>query len=84
MIIIMDKDDNVVSRSKNLRGILRFAGKQGVQEIVVTSIMAPKGGAVLEVFFYGGYYARADFASFQVCERWIRRPLFNNAAVHIA
>ena len=80
MITIEDENGKVVSKSKNLQGILRTASKQGVQEIVVK----PMGTAArLSIQFYGGLYAQTEFESFKVCERWIRRPLFAGAAVHI-
>lgn len=80
-ILIYDKDDKVVSKSRNLRGILRFASKQGVTEIVLNRLSYGKGE--LNIFFYGGYYSQAVFESFVVMEKWIRRPLLNDAAVHI-
>ena len=80
MITIEDENGKVVSKSKNLRGILRMASKQGVQEIC---IMPHRFTATLTIQFYGGLWAETEFESFKVCERWIRRPLFAGAAVHI-
>jgi hypothetical protein len=91
MVEIKDLNGKIVSRSKNLRGILRMAGKQGVQEITITPVKCAYKGCVfiggpsarLWILFFGGLEATVDFGSITVCEQWIRRPVFKGAAIHI-
>ena len=81
MINIVNEENKTISKSRNLRGILRMASLQGVLEVVVSP--RPAGQAELFVLFYGGLSCTTTFASFAVCEQWIRRPLFKDAAIHI-
>lgn len=64
MIIL--KDDRVVSRSRNLRGILDYHTKVGVKNAV-----AWESDKSLEVEFYDGAYTRVEFADFSVLVSWL-------------
>lgn len=56
----------IVQRSRNLRGIVERAGKQGVRTVVVA-------GHLLVIEFRDGSSCQTAFASDSVLRGWIRR-----------
>ena len=71
-ISILDNDHNIVSKSKNLRGIRTFSSKHAIAIVELNSFLIDNSGR-LTVRFDGGFYAIADFASFTVLKRFVRR-----------
>ena len=72
-MVLIHKNNQVVSRSSNLRGILRYAGKHGVKSADAFSLhdgdKIPAGRLV--VMFDDGAWAITDFASYTVLVDWI-------------
>lgn len=71
MIEIKDKNNKVVSRSKNLRGIRAYAAQKS--PVLHVYLYANAEGGTLQVVFYDGADVIAHFASFQVLQDWVRR-----------
>ena len=76
-MIIIKKDGRTVSRSRNLRGILRYTSSQrpqgwtyGDPVTAVHVLELPESGALLRVRWRDGAYAVARFASVSVARRW--------------
>jgi hypothetical protein len=70
VIEIRDKNNKVVSRSNNLRGIRAYARKAPVLHIY---IHAKSDGGSLKVVYYDGADVITHFASFVVLQDWFRR-----------
>lgn len=67
MVCIYNISGRLVSRSKNLAGIRRYAGKHGVQHVELWSIQK-----TLTVEFGNGARVRTEFADFSVLQRFVR------------
>jgi hypothetical protein len=68
-MIEITKQGKVVSRSRNLRGLLDYARKSFVRH--VTAYKTQGGGAWLAVYFDDGSWCPAEFADYSVCCRWL-------------
>ena len=68
-MIEIKRGGEVVSRSQNLRGILRYAGKHGVTYVNITRVSP--GLARLVVVFNDGAEVTAPFADYIVLTRWV-------------
>jgi hypothetical protein len=80
-MIAIRKDGRIVSRSKNLRGVLRYGrnkmplGPLRVAAKAVTRVHVLgtiDGGALLRVRWSDGAYAVAKFACVTVARRWVQ------------
>ena len=71
MVTIL-KNGKVVSRSRNLRGLIAYAGKHFVQTVYIRRV--PQGG-LLYIAFNDGAEVRTDFADYTVLEAFILRRL---------
>lgn len=67
-IIIRDASFRIVSRSRNLRGILSRNRQHAVDRVDVWE--GKTGGAQLGVTWADGSSCITDFASFTVCVQW--------------
>ena len=68
MAIEIRKDGGVVSRSRNLRGILDYGRKHGVAKALVLN--APEG-ALVRLAFEDGAFCYTEFADYSVAVGWI-------------
>jgi len=67
MVEIRKESGEVISRSRNLRGLRAYAGKHWTEQVHINK--KPDGGGTLTVRFAGGVYCVTPFASFVVlCE----------------
>lgn len=76
MLHILDANDNIVSSSKNLAGVRRFAGMHITESIHLQE--CTDNCSSLHVKFYGGYTFFCWFISFDVLKQWIvnRRSMY--------
>lgn len=81
MIIIRDKDMNVVSRSNNLRGILDYSRKNEVERV---DIWPNDNGAQFGISWVNGSSCIDDFASAKLCAQFFRHRLdrFKHVKIH--
>ncbi len=69
MLVIRDKDGNIISRSQDLRGIRRYVGSYHAGPIKMIDIsQLPKGEGKLSILFENGANFETNFASFTVLE----------------
>lgn len=81
-VIIRDADGHVVSRSRNLRGILEYSRRVPVERIDIWR--NPDETAQLGITWTNGSSTITDFASFNVCKQWCAsRRNFSGAPIHI-
>lgn len=87
-MIYIFKEGRIVSRSKNLRGVLRYGrNKMPLGPLRIASrgiravhVLQTPNGALLRVRWSDGAYAVAHFASFTVARRWVQARRFWPAA----
>ena len=60
----------IISSSKNLRGVLTYARKHGVTSLGFC--MTSDYGADIAFSFGNGARCQVHFQSFNVCQRWVR------------
>lgn len=80
-VIIYDKDGNVISESRNLRGIHDYCRRHRPSSIQITELR--EGGASVDIRWASGAYCLADFASFGVASKWAQHRRFAPADVTI-
>lgn len=81
MVIIRDTDGCIVSRSKNLRGILDYSRRHIVERVDIWPHVS--GTAQLGVTWINGASVITDFQSFTVCRQWCTsRRRFPAAVIH--
>lgn len=76
MLQILDRDGKVISQSRNLRGIRRYAGKHVVKILDISNTRnfdCILDGGLLSILFEGGVSFQTDFASFEVLRDFVRR-----------
>jgi hypothetical protein len=71
MVTITSVDGKPVSRSRNLRGIITYAGKVGVKHVATKAL--PDGRGVLSIRFEDGATVSTEFASADVLRDWVKR-----------
>lgn len=83
-MITIRKDGRVVSRSRNLRGIMRYSSTLRRDPAMACDTREPwrvravhvlglvDGGALLRVRWMDGAYSVARFASLTTCRRWVQ------------
>lgn len=78
------KDGKVVSRSKNLAGMRRYAGKHGVEQVSITKDGDTTwSGAHCTVIYGNGAICRCDWADFSICLDRMRRWKYFRDAKHL-
>lgn len=80
-VVIRDADFKIVSRSRNLRGILDYSRKHLVERVDIWQGAA--GGAQLGIVWLSGASVITDFACFEVCKSWCAaRRNFPEPCIH--
>lgn len=64
------KNGRIVSRSKNLRGMLEYARKHPVRRVETVPLVGGKG--TVRVFFLDGAECKAIFESYVVMLQWLQ------------
>lgn len=71
MPVVVDKGGNVVSRSRNLAGIRKYAQAHLANRVVLSPLEG--GGGNLHVAFDNGSTCDTDFNSFEVMKNFVDR-----------
>ena len=79
MILIRNKDFEVVSRSRNLRGILSYSRHTAVERIDLYK--APDGCGQFGITWCDGASCITDFASYNVMADFAKKRTFKAAPV---
>jgi hypothetical protein len=70
MLYILDKDGDIVSKSKNLRGIREYVSDNIIKILDISEIGISEG--LLSIYFESGNSYQANFASFEVLKNFVR------------
>ena len=70
MMIIKDKHNKIIQRSRNLRGIRRYVSKNTIKDIIICKRLHERGD--LAVNFIDGAHLFTEFASFIVLKGFVR------------
>ncbi len=78
MLVIRDSNGNVISRSRNLRGIREYVGKNLIKLVAIHKL--PDGAGKLSILFDNGATFETSFADFIVLCWSVRnwRNLYNS------
>jgi len=77
---IIDKNEKIIRRSKNLRGIIDYARVSKVVKLESKKTPDNYYRGLLKVFFDDGCYSIANFACYHIMIDWVRnRRIFKNA-----
>jgi hypothetical protein len=68
--VIRDRDGNVIQRSRNLRGIREYVGKNIIKTVAVDRV--GQGEGQLSILFENGSSFQTNFASFSVLCWFVR------------
>lgn len=82
-VIIYDKDGNVISKSKNLRGIHDYCRSILHRPATVQVFECSEGGASVDIRWAGGAHCLTDFASFGVAYKWAQHHRFAPAVATV-
>jgi len=80
MTVYIIKDDRIISRTKDLRKLIWYAGKFKVKEVSVTRLFPRQpldATARLFIDFSNGAFCGTDFASFQICVDFVKARIRN-------
>ena len=73
-VVIFSRASGVISRSRNLRGIIARSAKVAVARIVVSPTgPTTEGAGSLYVEWVDGAWCSTPFASYWVAQDWVRR-----------
>lgn len=78
MSVYIVKDGRIISRTKDLRKLIWYAGKFRVKEVTVTKLFPQQyATARLQIEFANGAFCGTDFASFQICVDFVKARIKN-------
>ena len=81
--IIRNKTGQIISKSKNLRGILEYNKKNSrIKSVSISRI--PHNEARAAIFFKDDSYCLVYFANYDICCQWFKRRVFGNPKELIA
>jgi ribosomal protein S3AE len=86
MTVVISKGDKNVSVSRNLRMLIRYAGKHKVIRVEVERLTPDKHNAMsanaeLRIEFADGATCRTNFASFEICKDFVRARMNKWASI---
>lgn len=79
-MVVITLDDQIVSRSRNLRGIMEYARVNPV--ILMHIVKESDGSGILSIIFYNGAEVNTKFADYNVLKQWAANRLTYNANFH--